>query len=422
MQEQSNRPKRVPLKRSALFLTLVILVHSIAIVYIAGFIRPAFAQTQVYTVELNIFMNVSEPWVGPGAEGSEPPSIQQFRTIKLTVNEQGEMRSSDGVVQICSDEGDIGFTPVAQQNAMGLIEANQLADADGQVIRFGSYRLSTAGMSYKFGDIGYDGNYTLRDYDEFLAQNYAVAPTLANPVVEKTIVFDSPANYADEFCADNGYTLLNIINSTHEQTIDTAKLNLYGAKAEELELLIIDHEAGSADVNCSSTQDLGASAIAIIVIGIVVSVAILGFIYAPVVERTAHHAIAAMTTIQGLRAEVDIQNHLTEGLTAYQNHVLEMYANGQITWAECCTLLEIGGGQYTTVMQNRSTNIAQILGQYYEDIAIPYGDMATGFKFSWTDIFWWILIAIIAGLGIYAVYAVIKHWSNKRELKVVPGG
>lgn len=419
--EITEKPHKANIKSKlkAILLITVIISQCFALLITAGIIRPISASTEIYSVENTIYMNVTEPWVGPSAEG-DSPSMPESKIISITIKDNGEVHSSGHQVHIL-EEGGNGFAPDAQQALMGLQTSQQALDPGVSGVLVGDHVTDLTSAQRMLGGVYSNGSWVLRDPT---THNYGIMDPLASPVIRKSVLFDTPQNYAETFCAANSYTLLNVVNSTYEETVNTNLMNLQQVKGDQHELYIIQY---SSELNASSMEtQIAPIIIAVVIIVVVVSIAIIAVSAASVINMPGLLALEqrkldAWLSDQAIAEEGENARAAQDNLLEWEQYCLGLYANNSITWEELQAMLNVGGAPYRDVISNASTNIQNILDQYYEH-EVDFSQYGAGFAFSWTDIWFWIIVAIIAGFGIYIVYVFIKRWGNKKEIKVVSTG
>ncbi|MHA1403778.1 MAG: hypothetical protein ACTSSI_08440 [Candidatus Helarchaeota archaeon] len=422
MQELEPKPpkiRKLTKLKSASLITLI-LCHLFAALIVGGVVRPALASSEIYSVQNTIYLNVTEPWLGASSSDGDPPADINTKVISLTVKDDGSV-TAPGMMHI-QDEGGLGFTPEVQQSLQGLVMQQHDLSPGVQSISVGGKTIDISRADRKVGSVDYFGNFTLREPENLI---WGQADLLSAPVIKKSVLFDSPENVAQSFCAANGYTLVNIVNSSYDETVNTNLLNLYNIKPAEHEIILYD-TTGSLNTSSYSTQIAGiTAAVIIIVVGMVIAgLTIYGIAATQQWAAVEHHRIDAMVTIKGIEAQQAIAEHASDNLLDWQKYILDAYTDGNLTWDEAMSFLQAGGAPYSNVLGNASTNIENILDTYYEHVReqYPQYSLGAGFSYSWTDVLFWIVIAIIAGFSIYIVYVLIKRWGNKQEIRVVHAG
>jgi len=393
-------------KVKAAICLLVIIMPIVSLVFLSG-LHPVVAQTQVYEVEETIFIEVVEPGLNASSIDGNG-TLPNTRILKITTQGQAPSSGSGGL-NIQNDQGGVGFLG-AGVNAWGFKDPNAVLTQQGII----------SGLDYSNAErvcrqTFHNGSQILVNMTDYYTRFRD--PRMSFAAIERSIFFDSPNNTAHDYCAANSYTLVRVINSSFEETINYNALNLLGSDLVNQEQLIIDRS--SHDLTASADTEIQ---IPPIVIGIVIAVIAGGCTIAAAAFAAGIISVVAIPTIgrtvvalRGIQSNQDILLGLSNDLLTWQTIVLDSYNNGSITWEEAQWLLQVGGAPFSEALANKTNSVRDLVSDYYTAQQNAENNLASLFRTSWTDVIWIIIWLIIAAIACYAVYAVIKRFASTRK-------
>lgn len=410
MQEnKSNKSRR---SKVASLLWTVLLLSAIFVFVPSIFLQRSFADQSLYTVTQTTFINATG--IGIDAEGQSKQV-----TIKLQVSQT--VKPNGLTVLDYNATEDTGDSPFAARVgdeflAFQAIEENQ-KPAVRQIIGLGTtmtldMRYAQFGIAERYANGTAIGVNSSEYYSHFRHVDMGVSS------VERTLMFDSPDNYAFEYCDANGYFFNNVINSTFEESYNIAGMNALRTNLVKTDMIL--YEPSDTSLNESSIHQQSLLAGGLIVVAII---CIAAFFSSPYIVEgvrlvvaggtARYQAIAdAIATITAINAEKEAQLQLSRDIAAFQATLLEMVNNETITVEEAIILNNEMGYPMIAALNNRSTNINDLLSGYYSHVENQWDKYGTIFKTSWTN---WLYPVIIAALVIIALLIAIKLMSRKKE-------
>lgn len=406
-----------------------ILIASLLILNAYGIIYCSVAQTafvhaasDTYTVTNIIYINATGMSKAPHElirlEISESTTLDPKPTPPIVKGVGNSQFTPD------TDVDTARFITNAYERTSGLETSFEFA---GNTYIFNNTDATT---SYPYLFAGQLGNGTLLpvNFSTWTGSGFET-PQWSFPAMEKMLVFDSPLHYAAQYCADHGYVLLNIVNSTYQRTYNMNTLNLFHSELLKENMIVyntnttptmsmamdplLQHGGGLIE-----PQELATGTA--ILIGFLVA-AILVFFVTPVVITWINNEYAlnalnaaaernAAALADSVAATKAIADSLAGNKAAERAMVLEFFANNTITWEQMQFLLQQIDNSYNPLIDNCTVNIAAMTAAYFNSTVELYGQYTNGLMdaTSWTS---WItpLITLIITLVVaYCVYALVS--------------
>lgn len=297
-------------------------------------------------------------------------------------------------------------------------------DTAGQdVMTFAGYTINITNAKYVMTSQMVNGDILPANTSDFFASGFDKS-AIAFPVIEKAIMFDSPAHYAQQYCDHNGYALRNIINSTYEKKYNMQTLNAFASQLVKDDTIVVYNQSTPtlyrdlAKYGGSLNPDVKLVWYAWVLIAAIIA---LSYFAQEVVKTwidddTARKALwdtnqqnlQALTL--GMNATKQLADHMLADKNAQRTLVMNFFANGTISWEQLQYLLKQIDGSYNPLINNCTTNIAGMIAGYFNASVNLYGKFTEGVfsATSWTD---WImnLIYLIAALIVaYIVYVIVS--------------
>jgi hypothetical protein len=356
---------------------------------------------ETYTVTNNIYFNAT----AMGKDG-----VRALHTFKLSVSQEASISNPDLPIKAYETVGN-PFAPNVTIDLGTQIGVSQ------QVESFNTFgweinENTTYFMAQRYID-GFAMMNTSMYYANFPHTNYAY------PATEKQLQFDSPLHYVEAYCADNGYDLENIINSSYDETTDYNTLNglsseliktCYGISAplEEptLAMKTLAQYGNGLNPEVKFVHWLAIGlAIIICAAAALTTIATVMLITG---AQTAQHF--ADCNLEAVKYEIDAIYNWSSTLKATwdeeQAIAWAAYLAGNITLADYQVLCKMYTGQYAPLIANTTTDFQNALDAYYQaqqDLFAEYAN-AFGFSSSWSNILQYLLIFVVVIVAIFIVY------------------
>jgi len=415
-------------KLLAYALIAMITVHAYGLLNICTFYR-AYAASDTYSVTNTIFFNATA--LGGYAQ-----------TYRIDVTEEAEPYAHDDPIFKTGVRG--GYTGgFPFQEEQDLLQLQATDDAENAVYFDDfmgelDFNLTGAARAQATTYNNHTLAVNLSDFYDFFEPTHFVFP-----VTEKRILFDSPANIVNDYCDANGLVLVDIINSTYTEDISVSTLNTFDSQLIATNWYItepIDEDGVPLSKAKAGLMDdpfleyggeLKAIATSVLLlIGVIVAMFFVTAAWTIIscmrIQASKELALADMwnsltATIATLNNETQIQLDLVENKAANEALILELYANGTISFEEAMALLTKIGASYDPLLSNRTQNLGEILDNYFNHIENQWSNYqnALGISSSWMN---WIQILIIAAImlaGIYIVFGVILKKGPKNPVNPV---
>lgn len=297
----------------------------------------------------------------------------------------------------------------------------------GDTMTFAGYTLDISQMQNAIG-LDFINQTVPINSSDFFGCGFNQEPT-SFPAMEKALIFDSPLNYALAYCADNGYVLRYIVNSTYENTYNMDTLNTYQST-------IISHNMISyvnTTMSMSPTDRLGAYGkslndvkcpwcfpIALLALLVVFAIPVVTtfiddfFAKKALLELTAQNAKVLANAIDKVS---DLADNMLADKTAERQLVMNFYANGSISWSQLQYLLQQIDASYNPLINNCTANIALMVSAYFNSTVGLYGEYTQGLfdASSWTNWIWDIIYLIVALIIAYIVYVIISKVKGAQQ-------
>ena len=416
MENKSSKKNRTS-KVLAIALVAMLSIHLYGLLFTVN-LHSAFATTDTFSIENVTWINITVMTKDPGT----------WELVKLTVSESVELNSraaSSGAT----------FAPNGSEDRVTIIDINERQEMPvGQITFAGQPFKVTSDTMFGVLSTFANGTSIAANTSDYYRNFTRIQQ--AYPVRERMILFDSPANYAQRFCDERGYVLNNVVNSTYIEYFDVNSLNLFSSHLVKTDYIVTEPINMSALKAATQTAeelakfggDLTTQVFPWIAMGIIALIALCTWIITPALvdmcrirqtAQTAREQIAwdAEVTLEGIQAQREIDVALTGAKAANEQLILDMIANGTLTYDEGAALIAAIGADYSDLLTNRTTNIESILDNYYNHTSEMWGhyNQGLGVGTSWTDYLWPIIIFIIIGFSIYLIYVLINRKGPKGQ-------
>jgi hypothetical protein len=294
-------------------------------------------------------------------------------------------------------------------------------NTEGQdLMYFAGYSINITNAKYVMTSQMANGEIIPANTSDFFTAGFDKS-AIAFPVIEKAIMFDSPARYAQQYCDTNGYALRNIINSTYEKEYNMNTLNAFASQLVKDDTIVVYNQTTPSLYRDLAKYGGSLPGVKLVWYAWVLIAAIIAcaMVAIPVLttwidDDTARKALwdtnqqnlQALTL--GLNATKQLADHMLTDKNAQRQLVMNFFANGTISWEQLQYLLKQIDGSYNPLINNCTTNIAAMIAGYFNASVNLYGKFAEGVfdATSWTD---WImnLIYLIAALIVAYIVIVI---------------
>lgn len=392
-------------------------------------LQQSFAAVSIYEVNNDIFINATG--ISASGEGTESKILKL--TIKKTVDSEGNMHTT--AYNATEDMDDGAFSPYTSQQYLAFSDITENLRSQSLTKSVGQHQLVISADTDRWiGQQYANGTVIAANARGFMdAMGGAPASAIGASVQQKTVVFESPTYYANEFCNANGYSFLNVINSTYSRNINYPALNSF--RSEFLgETMMIYNASTYQDKNetiqgsAIYQQDGGATAFAVTIIAIV---AILGLNVLG--QRLGWWAEGSFYGIGGhgptaplllnvsdpSDASDDIANVTQAAIDFWSNYVdqaWDAYNNGTITFDQLTVILAMAGQSVNDLVSNATVSILGLWNRYYntsEDIYDTYAGLyelyAAAFEVKWTDWLTTMMILACIIIGLIVVYKIVSR-------------
>lgn len=381
------------------------LLTSILILAPLTIMQRALASEELYSVDMITYINAT----GIGVSGEN----NTFSTIRLVVSKTME---PDGISTLYNATEDTGTSPFVAQQGMEFLAFQDLEENQKPHVStvFGltvDLRNAQFGMKETYAN----GTAIAVNSSDFYTNFKHVEMGVSS--VEHTLMFDSPANYAYQYCSDNGYSFNNVINSTFEETYNVAGMNALRTNLVKTDIMLF--EPTDTSLNASSMHEQVLDPWTWVAIAIVVVICITAILTAPawfelgrlaIVGETVRYQamVDSIAAIAAINAEKEVQLQLSRDIAAFQATLLELVGNGTITIEEAIALNQAMGYPMIEVLNNRSTNIETLLNDYFSHVENQWDKYGALFKTSWTNWIFPIIVLAIILIGLLVTYRLVK--------------
>jgi len=413
--EQKTSWKQRILKFKSLILTVMLLIQLFGLVSFIG-IRAVNAQTEYYSMSNVVYGN----YTGLGA--LDENGTQTFFIERIEIDKNGIITDTHGGKM----KSQADFQARGSVRTVEFQSFTEFYDqANNPVAVIADEQISLVGTQFGYFEHYANGSYIGVNSSDFFS-NFDYSKTSA-PVEKEIIYFDSPYNYAYEYGQQNGYTLINVVNSTYDENWSPQNLAFLQSQLVQTDYLLCNPIANISGLGGSGEihQQITGLEIALIV-AIIVS-AVMFFLTFEDIGRMAligHQAtLDQQVTLTAINAERDVQLAQTQSVSEKQATILEMVNNGTITIEEAQALLSAIGSSYEFI-NNRSTNFDDLVDQYYDHVDDQWSNHYSPLlsQTSWVNYIWLIITLIIIGLVLYAIYRVFGSKSKETKMVVMPMG
>lgn len=404
-------------KLSATTCILLMLMASFGLMALSG-AHNGFVQASETVYEVSQITWINATTISPS--NKDLLGSPQYKEIKIVISKS---MSADGNVHQ-SDTGSGGFTPDTQLQSYTWMEMmdRQSPGILGQKM-IGAATLDFTNTEFGILESYVNGTQRAVNSSDFFTNFEQI--TSGGPAIEKILSFDSPYNYANEYCYVNGYTFNNIINSTYEEVWAPDTLNTMRSRLLKTDIMITEvtpHERGSWVEASGDVKPCCDPITAAILIGIAIAVVICivtPYCASAAVEctRLTQAGLTARDQIQAdkevalaaIDAEKEVQLALIAAQAENQRLILEMVNNGTISVEDAIMLSDGLNYPYQQQLNNRTDNIEEILDDYFSHVENQWDKYGTIFASSWSDSLVLILVlCIVVGCMILAIVIIYK--------------
>lgn len=367
------------------------------------FLQQSFANTTIYTVNNEIWINATG--ISPSGDG-EPTYLE----LKLDVSQSAD---NDGNVHTAANEGDRAFSPSQRQEWLLFKDITRISSENPT-----DYYAMDSNAARYFGFQYANNTMNCSSIPGSYFESRLPAVSIGSSVREVTLLFDKPAVYAEAYCLDNGYTFLNVINASYEQVINYNALNTYRSKILETTMMTLE----DTSLTGTGLQQQGWLGDLLIIVGLVTmcpTLIVMGI------------GVTALETPQGTTADPPILLELDpppanaiENMTIvainrfadFAEQALEAFLNGTIDLATYMAIVDQAGGFIFGALNNSVTVLEDLWRDYYnvsERLYDTYADMydkyLQSFSASWTDWLTLMLIIIVVIMVLVIIYKVVSR-------------
>lgn len=389
--------------KGALLITLFIVSAFIFVPTL--FLQKAFANTTIYTVNNIIWINATG--ISPSSENGTPTSLELKLEVSQSANNGGD------IIHTTANEGDRGFAPSQRQEWLLFKDMIRSTTTDPS-----DYYTPASNMERYLGFYYANNSLNLSSIPGSYFEANLPAISIGANVREVTLLFDKPAVYAAAYCAANGYTYQNVINSSYEQIINYNALNTYRSKLVETTMMTLE----DTSLTGSSIHQQGWVGNWLMLVGMVTTCPTLILI---------GMGVGAIENLPGTIATAPEQAHeldpppanaienmtitAMELYTRFAEQALAAYLNGTIDLATYLAIVDQFGGTLFGALNNSITVLEDLWRDYYnvsERMYDTYADMydnyLQSFSASWTDILTMLLILVIVIIVLIIIYKVVS--------------
>lgn len=403
-------------KFAAIVFLAILLCQSCCLIYGVGMQR-AFAEAAPDTYAVNNLIYINR--TGLGKDGVIRDEIEC-----ITVTQHA--KTSDPFQKLKVIGGN-GFAPDAAVDTSKIGDIYEYQQT-GETMTWAGYTFDISNMQNAIG-LDFINQTVPINSSDFFACGFDQSPT-SFPAMEKALIFDSPLNYALAYCADNGYVLRSIVNSTYESTYNMDTLNTYQSTIISHNMIAYTNESPTlSPINALGRY--GGSLNADLKPFPIVAFALLALLIVfaiPIVTEWIRDAVAKQTllALTGQNAKVlanaidkvsDLANAMLADKTAERQLVMNMYANGTISWSQLQYLLQQIDDSYNPLINNCTADIAAMTVGYFNSTVGLYGEYANGMfdASSWTNWIWDIIYLIVALIIAYIIYVIISKFKGAQQ-------
>lgn len=406
-------------KLLAVGLLALIICHSCCIMGALGFQR-AFAEAapETYTMTNIIYINAT-------GLGRTTPEIMR---LEISETPQEIPWTKDGPIESKGIGSDL-FAPNASVDVWRITDIYERQSIGNTLDILGqSVNATGAAIGIAFA---FNNEIVAMNSSDFYACGFS-QPALSVPAIEKVLVFKSPADYAAEYCTDNGYTLRNIINSTYLHEYDMDTLNFFQSQLVKEDLVIIRYNSTEETLSRPNLEQFGGSLVQdskfweIIAVGIAIAI-ISYFFLVPMLTNLFNDQMAleglkltlkdnADRFADALNTTNNLADHMLTDKNAQRQLAMNFFANGTISWEQLQYLLRQIDNSYNPLINNCTRNIVDMLNAYYNASAGNYRDYLDGIAdfTSWSNWIYDIIILAVSLIAIYFVYTLIAKFRTPR--------
>jgi hypothetical protein len=404
-----NRRKR--LKLVAVLLISLFFLQTAAMFYNSAR-NTAFASTDIYSITNNVRFTATPENLSRG-----PMEI----TIAVTQCVKGkallEPTIKPGALATKTDDAG-PFQPNLTYQLAGITSIRDFESA--KTYQAGPWTINVTGAGRLQGS-----DYTNRTLAVNMSDYYTHFShvEVAYPSKGLALFFNSPYNYAAEWCATHGYTLDAVQESNYTQHYNVAALNAYDSELLE-EAQIVTQPLPQYPYSLIRGPNQGTKQWEIAAIFAVIMVAFFIWGLPQIVKMFESKFYSdsfqidsgnrATTTIKAIDTINSTILNLIGGLNSNIALVLSALGNGTISVEQAQALIRMLSGQYSRLINNCTRSIEYIMAAYYNSSAYMFGQYTNGMiaLTAWSDAFTQILTFAIVLFVLYAIYAVLLRKKN----------
>lgn len=412
--ELTDKPKKPKVKgkhRAKSILLLSIVTISLFSFVPTAFISASFAQVTVFAVNNEIWINATG--ISPSSETG-----QNFIELKLVVSQQLDTK---GEVRITANEGDRAFTPLARDDFLLFKDLRRSYTNDPNDI------INLAPNCERYFGFHYNNNsLNLSSIPNSYFEALLPAVPFGASVQETYLVFNSPASYAEDYCLQNGYTYLNVINASYEKIVNYQALNTYRSRLLQTAMYTLE-DTSLSESSIQASGEVHSESFTLAAIGICLAVAALiwGISYLIDVLTPDPPAPPAPPAPLDPPPANEIENMTKIAIETFGRSAeaaLAAFLNGTISLEAYLAIINaldnaIFGGLNSSIisLEGLWRDYYNVSESMYDTYSGMYDNYLEAFSATWTDWFLPILIMIIVIIILVIVYKVV---SRKQEAPV----
>ncbi len=431
MEAEETTTQKVPLSKRLKGVLLIALILFSSFLFMTAFVlKISRAATTIYEVQNVIYINATG--VSASATGQEP----SYQTLKIVVGKQTDVQGKIQTLDYneTEDTGDTTFTYTSSEQYYMF---KDLTNFDDPYYYVGNIPITPEADKY----VGYRfANGTTMLVNASTWKHYFPIGTIGASVQERTLYFNSPQTYAQAYCSRNGYSYLNVINSTYEEHINYNALNTYRSRFLESRMVILDSESQTLNSSSNMHQE---SLSALAIIGVV----IFSFFAGGIITNLLHdifspdtnYEIGADEPPEAPKGGEPPSDNITLGLINLTQHAIDRFGesvdialaafiNGSISFEQYMAIVDKLGSWYFGAVNATVVNIQEIYNRYYnyseaayDKYTKAYDSYAASFQASWTDWLTTIIILVIVIVVIVIVYKFItRKGISQKDMPVCP--
>jgi len=402
-----------PRKLFALFFATILLCNTYGIVFTGAMQRGlALGADNTYTVTNIIFFNAT----GILAEGTQLHCLKVSQTVPI--NEKDTIPLKDDEGETVTDN----FAPMVNIDTRKFINnAYERIQAPYSTITLGNLTYAVAETLYDpliSAGTFLNGTPLVLNASTFFGVGFPQT-TPGFSLIEKSLVFESPLNYVEAYCDAEGWTLVEIINSTYEREHNFNTMNLFRSQLVKQDTVIfVENETETmARSGQISTMALGTATL-ILIICIIVALTATAILVPWLLAREARLGLTSSTDANKdvfddtLDVLEDFLDTMTANKAFERDRAYWLLANSTITFEQYLFLLQEIDASYNPLINTALTDISAITTAFFNATSDLYGKFAAALAditswSSWIDLLIMLIIIIVV---IYFVYVLISKF------------